>query len=199
MTRAPRSVRRIITSSKGVGWGVAIALTACRADGKRNADTAVAQSAGTVRATVSTPGDTAPRAPKTSTTAATTPVSATPQCVSEGEWQQCSVERRLTDAGFVLVNKGAAPTDIFPVPGTSYTLGEAQLHVYLFKSAKERERAVAAIDTTTVARPGKPSAWPLPPVLVASSNVVAVLVSDNGRLIERVQNAIRAGLPAAAR
>jgi hypothetical protein len=35
--------------------------------------------------------------------------------------------------------------------------------------------------------------------VITSNNLAAILVSDNGRLIERVQNAIRAGLPAASR
>ena len=126
-----------------------------------------------------------------STTAAT--------CVSEGEWQQCSVAKRLTDAGYVPIEKGASPTGIFAVPGTSYRLGSAELHVYLFKSAKDREAAVAGIDTVAVARRGTTQAWPLQPTLIMSNNLVAVLVSDNGRQIERVQNAIIAGLPRASR
>ncbi len=118
--------------------------------------------------------------------------------MSEGEWQSCSIEKRLTDAGFVLINKGPAPSGVFPVVGTSYALGAAQLHVYIFKSAKEREQAVADIDTTTVSRRGTARPWPLPPTLITSNNLVAVLVSDNARQIERVQLAITAGLPRAS-
>jgi hypothetical protein len=120
--------------------------------------------------------------------------------VSEGEWQSCSIEKRLTDAGFVPIKKGASPGGIFPVAGTAYALGAAELHVYLFASAKAREQAMAAIDTTTAARRGAPApAWASPPTVITSNNLAAILVSDNGRLIERVQNAIRAGLPAASR
>jgi hypothetical protein len=71
--------------------------------------------------------------------------------------------------------------------------------VYLFKSAKDRETAVAGIDTVAVARRGTTRAWPLQPTLIRSNNLVAVLVSDNGRQIERVQNALIAGLPRASR
>jgi hypothetical protein len=123
----------------------------------------------------------------------------TAACVSEGEWQPCSVEKRLTDAGFVVIKKGASPTDVFQVPGTSYTLGAALIHVYLFPSAKDREKAVSAIDTVSVTRRGGVSSWPMPPTLITSNNLVAVLISDNGRLIERVQNNLTAGLPSAAR
>ncbi|HEX5076621.1 MAG TPA: hypothetical protein VFW03_25650 [Gemmatimonadaceae bacterium] len=129
---------------------------------------------------------------------ASRPTVTTPACVSEGEWQPCSIEKRLTDAGFVPINKGPAPTGIFPVAGTTYALGDAQLHVYIFKSAKEREQAVAAIDTTTVSRRGGPASWPLPPTVITSNNLVAVLVSDNARQIERVQLNITAGLARAS-
>lgn len=118
--------------------------------------------------------------------------------MSEGEWQSCSIEKRLTDAGFVPIKKGPAPTGVFPVVGTTYALGDAQLHIYLFKSATQREQAIAKIDTTTVSRRGSASPWSLPPTLITSNNLVAVLVSDNGRQIERVQLAITAGLPRAS-
>lgn len=128
-----------------------------------------------------------------------TPEPKGPACISEGDWQPCSVEKRLTDAGFVPIEQGASPSGVFPVPGTTYALGPAHLHVYLFPSAKAREEAVAGIDTVAVAKPGSPGSWAGPATLITSNNLAAVLVSDNGRLVERVQNAITAGLPSAAR
>ena len=120
-------------------------------------------------------------------------------CVSEGDWQACSVEKRLTDAGFVPIRKGASPAGVFDVAGTTYALGPAELSVYLFPSAKAREAAVSGIDTVAVARRGSASPWSMAPTLITSNNLVGILVSDNGRLIERVQNAITAGLPSAPR
>jgi hypothetical protein len=131
--------------------------------------------------------------------AATAAVPAVPACVPEGEWQQCSVEKRLTDAGYVPVNKGPAPAGVFDVTGTTYQLGQAELNIYIFRSARDREAAVAKIDTNTVAPRGGTAPWSMPPWFITSNNLVAVLVSDNGRLIERVQNAIRAGLPSPTR
>lgn len=120
-------------------------------------------------------------------------------CVSEGSWQSCSVERRLIDAGFVLIDKGPAPTGVFPVAGSSYMLGAAELYVYVFASTKAREGALAGIDTVAIAPRGGVASWPTPHTLITSNNLAAVLISDNGRLVERVQNAITAGLPGAAR
>jgi hypothetical protein len=99
----------------------------------------------------------------------------------------------------VPINKGAAPSGVFPVQGTTYALGQAQAHVYVFASAKERQAAAAAIDTVSVSRPGAPPPWPAPPTLITSNNIIVVLVSDNAQLIERVQNFVRAGLPSATR
>lgn len=133
------------------------------------------------------------------TSHAPTAAATTPACVSEGQWQQCSVEKRLTDAGYVPIKKGVSPTGVFPVPGTTYALGPAALHVYVFKSANAREQAMSAIDTVMVARKGSTAPWPTRPTLITSNNLAAVLESDNGQLIERVQLAITAGLPAQSR
>jgi hypothetical protein len=120
-------------------------------------------------------------------------------CVSEGDWKQCSIEKRLTDAGFVPIEKGAAPSGLFSVPGTTYGLGPSTLHVYLFPTASALNKEMAGIDTVAVTRRGATASWPLPPTLITSNNVAAVLISDNARLIERVQLAITAGLPSARR
>jgi hypothetical protein len=168
-----------------------VAVAACARDGKSGGD-----SASTATATP-TPVARADSASAPSTASAGAPTAAT--CVSEGKWEACSVEKRLTDAGFVPIRKGEAPTGVFDVPGTTYTLGAAELNVYLFPSAKEREAAIGAIDTVTVVRGAGASPWSSAPTLITSNNLVAVLLSDNGRLIERVQNAITAGLPSAAR
>jgi hypothetical protein len=86
---------------------------------------------------------------------------------------------------------------VFNVAGTKYALGAAELNVYVFPSEKERGAAIAAIDSVTVTKGGGASPWSVPPTLITSNNLVAVLLSDNGRLIERVQLAITAGLPSA--
>jgi hypothetical protein len=64
-------------------------------------------------------------------------------------------------------------------------------------SANARAAASAAVATVTIARRGAPATWPAPAWLITSNNLVAVLVSDNARLVERVQLAITAGLPRA--
>ena len=187
MTIASRSFASLeVISSRCVRWGVVFALAACGSGKESSADSAVTSAAAASRT------DSAPAS-------ATTPVtSAKPTCVSEGDWQQCSVAKRLTDAGYVPIEKGAAPAGIFPVPGMTYALGRAEVHVYVFKSAKERAGAVSAIDTVAVAPKGKVPSWTMPATLITSNNVAAILVSDNDAQVERVHNAIIAGLPRAS-
>ena len=167
-----------------------IAAIACGGETAPRADSAVA-SAGRGSSTAT------PRADSASTESATGPKPPTSGCVSEGQWRACSIEKRLTDAGFVPISKGAAATGVFDVEGTRYALGPAELHVYLFASAKDRAAAVGGMDTVTVTRGPGPSPWSMAPTFISSNNLVAVLLSDNGRLIERVQLAITAGLPSA--
>jgi hypothetical protein len=97
------------------------------------------------------------------------------------------------------VNKGPAPNTVFDVSGTTYALGSASLHVYVFRSAAAREKAVGGIDTVKVVKRGEAPTWSAPAWLITSNNLAAVLISDNGQTVERVQNAITAGLPATSK
>jgi hypothetical protein len=181
------AVGRSVARAALAAWLTVVAATACRDADSSGSDSAAA-SAPALR-----PADTAAGPDSVDAGAATE------GCVAEGAWRQCSVEKRLTDAGFVPVERGAAPADVFAVPGTTYALGPATLHVYLFSTAADRERAIAGIDTVAVAPAGKPAPWGAPVTLITTNNLAAVLVSDNGRLIERAQLALTAGLPSAAR
>ena len=193
MIRRTRSLGRSIVPLRGAVMTVVLGSAACAGEPRSAADSTKPAGAAPSVATANETGSAAASAPATTTASG-------PACVSEGQWQECSVEKRLSDAGFVPIRKSTAPSGIFAVEGTTYALGRAELHVYVFPSSKARERALADIDTVTVARrPGPPPSWPAPPSLISSNNLVAILVSDNGQTIERVQNAIRAGLPAASR
>ncbi|HUQ84208.1 MAG TPA: hypothetical protein VM076_23860 [Gemmatimonadaceae bacterium] len=172
-----------------------LASLACNRETGKAADSAASGSRPAAATTPRTDSSPAAAGAPAGTTAATAPNAA--GCISEGVWQPCSVEKRLTDAGFVPIRKGSAPGGVFDVQGTTYALGAAELNVYVFKSAKDRETASAAIDTVTVTKTGGASPWTTPPTFISSNNLIAVLLSDNGRLIERVQLAITAGLPSA--
>lgn len=200
MSSDRRAGQRNLIASLGLCWGVTVTLQACQRESPARRDSSVSSTpVANAPAIAASPGADSSAAPARAAAAPPSGAPSTSGCVSEGEWQSCSIEKRLTDAGFVPINKGPAPSGLFPVAGTSYALGTAQLHVYIFKSAKAREQAIAGIDTTTVSRRGSPAPWPMPPTFITSNNLVAVLVSDNARQIERVQDAITGGLPRASK
>ncbi len=176
-----------------IGAALVVAVLACGGDDRPPAD-----SANTPRTSPATSADTAPAAAPPVVAAADSAAAEKAACTSEGAWQTCSIEKRLTDAGFVPIAKGPAARGVFEIAGTQYALGPAELHVYIFPSAKAREAAVAGMDTVTVTRGAGPSPWSMAPTFISSNNLVAVVLSDNGRLIERVQLAITAGLPSAS-
>ena len=80
-------------------------------------------------------------------------------------------------------------------PPLAYQLGTSELYVFVYPSVDERDRALAAVDTAHVMPKGRLITWSQPPTLITSSNLAAILLSANERLIERVQNSLTAGLP----
>ena len=113
--------------------------------------------------------------------------------------KSCSVERRLIDAGFVLIKKGASPTRC--VPGCRHNV-----HARPSRAARVslpvgegRETAIAGIDTVAIApsrrRCDVADAAYTDHVEQPRRRYSSVTTGDS---IERVQNAITAGLPSAA-
>jgi hypothetical protein len=126
-------------------------------------------------------------------------VSADTSCPMTGDWRACSVKERHVRAGLVPIARPEPEREPFlSVPGTVYDLGKyAELHVYVYPTREARERESAALDSATAAPRGRSVDWKYPPTLMTSNNVLAILVAQNEHLIERVQLAITAGLPAA--
>ena len=84
----------------------------------------------------------------------------------------------------------------FSVVPTVYTLGKSRLEVFLYRDSAALARDIATIDTISVGPPGAPSQWgEVPPVLIRSANLAAVLLSQNPRQTERVMLALTAGAP----
>ena len=147
------------------------------------------------------PEDAAP--PPTRATAADTARAAAPGadtgCVLAGLWQECSIEKRLESAGMAperLPDRVRQPG--LSAAGTAYRLGSAELHVFLYPDAAAAGREATRFDAATAVRPKDNPGGLLPPQVVASSNLVAVLFARTDRQAERVQLALTAGLPPAA-
>lgn len=165
---------------------LALPILACGGGGRGASDSArVAAAAESARVAAAT-------APSTVASGDTT-------CPMQGEWRPCSVKKRLESAGLVPV---AQPEPVrrpfLSVPGTAYALGPyAELVVFVYPSREARERESAPLDSAAAAPRGTGGDWKVPPTLMTSNNLLAVLLAQNEHLIERVGLAITAGLPAA--
>ena len=130
------------------------------------------------------------------TAAAPAVTDTTATCPERGDWQLCSVEKRLERAGLV-IERGTEPVrhDFLQVPGVKYETSRAELQVFLYPSEAARARDTDALDTIAVAPRGRRLIWRWPATLVTSGNLVAIILSLNERQAERIALALGAGLP----
>jgi hypothetical protein len=178
---------------------LAIALGCSQGPGERVPAGAAADSGRTTPPTPATPPAVAGRGADSSSADAAGGPAPGDDCPMAGSWQRCSVEKRLERAGLAVRRDSTQVRhDFLDVPGDVYRLGRGELQVFLYPSAAERQRDWAGIDSARVAPEGKFISWPTPPTLIVSENLAAILLSLNGRLIDRVQLALTAGLPAAS-
>ena len=119
------------------------------------------------------------------------------ECQPTGAWALCSVEKRLSQAGFV-PRKVAAPGQKrpgFSVAPTTYALGHSTLEVFLYPDARALARDWAKLDTLTASPRGQASAWQMPPTLLRSANLAAVFLTDSPTQADRLSLALTAGAP----
>lgn len=118
-------------------------------------------------------------------------------CPRTGLWAECSIEKRLSQAGFVVqrVEVGAPRRAGFSVAPTIYNLGKSRLEVFLYPTESAANADVRKIDTLAAAPRGGAGNWPMPPTFVRSANLVAVFLTANPTQAERLTLAITAGAP----
>lgn len=148
------------------------------------------------------PASTPAAVPATTGTAASTNGPATanstkPGCAHTGLWAVCSVENRIRQAGFVAKRvQGQAPDRPgFSVKPIVYTLGRSHLEVFIYQDEASLARDIVKMDTVRVAPIGTAGSWEIPPLLIRSGNLAAVLLSENPRQAERLSLALTAGAP----
>jgi hypothetical protein len=119
-------------------------------------------------------------------------------CREMGDWRDCNLEKRLESAGLAPRRaQGAIRQPFLSVPGIVFALGSAELQSYLYADTTMLRRDLTRLDTIRVAPPTMQISWRRKPTLIHSNNLLAILLSDDETQIERVRNAITAGLPAA--
>lgn len=130
--------------------------------------------------------------------AASNPAVAASDCPHDGKWALCSIERRLRQSGFVVKRLDGDTTRRagFSVRPIVYNLGRSRLEVFLYRDSVSLARDVAKLDTLTVGPIGKPNQWgEVPPILLRSANMAAVILSQDPRQIERATLVLTAGPP----
>ena len=168
---------------------VIVALLGCGKSAPRPED-----SAASAPAVVSeTPPIAATESSKSSTTSA--------KCPPTGRWARCSVEKRLTQSGFVVKPAEATPARRagFSIAPSVYRLGSSHLEVFIYPDEKAMQGDLAGIDTLTASPAGSPTQWESTPTFVHSNNLAAVFLTDSRVRAERLTLALTAGAPQAAR
>ena len=159
---------------------VTLALACGRSKDAQTADTSTA-----VATTVSTETDsTQPR---------------TDACPRTGLWAQCSVEKRLSQAGFVVrrVPDSVKRRSGFSVMPIAYILGRARLDVFIYPTAQAVAGEASKLDTALAGPRGARNQWGVgvQPTFVRTANLIAVFLTDNPTQGERLSLALTAGPP----
>lgn len=119
-------------------------------------------------------------------------------CRKEGPWQWCSVEDRLERAGVVITRQDSLPPgDLLHGEGRAYKVGagDDRLQVWVYPTLEARRADTDALDSATVSPRGGRRSYKVPPLLVTSNNLAALVYSLNERTSERLALALSAGLP----
>jgi hypothetical protein len=118
-------------------------------------------------------------------------------CPRTGLWALCSLEKRLSQAGFVVrpVTGETLRRAGFGVAPAAYILGHSRLEVFVYPDEAALSKDIAGLDTLTASPRGKLSAWVGARTFVRSANLAAVFLTDSPVQAERLTLAITAGPP----
>ena len=117
-------------------------------------------------------------------------------CPATGAWAECSVLKRLEQAGLVpQVDSGDASEPPLTPRGTLLRVGRAELELYFYPDAAAREREQETLDREKYVNYGGGQTFRAEPTLIGNANLIAVLHSNNSKQRERVGDALTAGPP----
>ena len=118
-------------------------------------------------------------------------------CPRTGLWALCSVEKRLTQSGFVVKRVTEPPPRRagFSVGPEVYNLGRSRLEIFIYADSTAARRDVAKLDTLTASPRDAGNKWGMPPTFVRSGNLLAVFLTDSPQQAERLTLALTAGAP----
>lgn len=107
-------------------------------------------------------------------------------------WTPEVVIERLTSLGLAAREVGDAPRSPFDASGVRVEVagGRAEVRAYVLGDASAVARALLGVDTAAVERRGAPIAWPMPASLVRDNNLVAVVLTRDAALRQRIRYAL---------
>lgn len=105
------------------------------------------------------------------------------------QWTRHEVARRLTDGGLVVTDSGRASVrhSFLAVEGHHVKVSGSDLHVFIYPDPRARKADSDRIDPARVAPGNMIIDWVATPHLIASGNLLAIHLTSNERLAERVR------------
>ena len=120
----------------------------------------------------------------------------TDPCPADGRWAECSLVKRLDEAGLA-PQRDSEPVTLAPLSrtGTHLTVGGSELDLFFYPDSASRARDDAKLDPKAYIAYDAPQTIRAEPTLIRSVNVIAILHSRRDQQRERVSDAITAGPP----
>ena len=137
-------------------------------------------------------GDRAANNARSSTEAESIGVAAPSPVLREPEpkqWTLKEVARRLTDGGLVVTDSGRTSVrqSFLAAEGRQLRVSGSDLQVFIYPDPGSRTADSDRLDTARVAPPDAIIDWVATPHLIASGNLIAIHLTPNERLAERVR------------
>ena len=110
------------------------------------------------------------------------------------QWTLREVTRRLTDGGLVVTDSGRTSVrhSFLAVEGHQLRVSGSDLQVFVYPDAAARGVDSEPLDSARVAPDDMVIDWVAPPHLIASGNLIAIHLTANERLAERVRLVLEA-------
>jgi hypothetical protein len=105
------------------------------------------------------------------------------------QWTLREVAKRLTDGGLVVTDSGRTSVRhaFLAAEGRQMRVSGSELHVFIYPDPRSRKGDSDQLDTGRAAPADAVVDWPTTPHLIASGNLIAIHLTPNERLAERVR------------
>ena len=105
------------------------------------------------------------------------------------QWTLREVAKRLTDGGLVVTDSGRTSVRhaFLAAEGRQMRVSGSELHVFIYPDPRSRKGDSDQLDTGRAAPADAVVDWPTTPHLIASGNLIAIHLTSNERLAERVR------------